>query len=165
MVYHLNLKWKLLIVGLGAMSCLIGLVALISIVLSGQIYENIGPLIFIEFLFGFLGIELIYEGTKTKIEVFDDRIVYYQSRYTFSAQWSHLYQIAPSPSLLVLSFSKSEKISGGWVYRLVERMNMHTSLAINYYVTDENRALIREKIIKGLKIEDQNDIEALSQLI
>ncbi|MBL8063329.1 MAG: hypothetical protein JNK32_09940 [Anaerolineales bacterium] len=116
MVYFLNKRWKFLTVGLGVIACLIGLVILLSMLIFGEIAQNIVPLLSFEFLFGFLGIELIYEGLKTKIEVFDDRINYYQSRYAFSAQWSDLNQIVPSPGFLTLGFSKTTKISGGAIY-------------------------------------------------
>ncbi len=156
MVYHLNKQWKIFIAGIGTISCLIGLVIFVSMLIAGEIVQNIGSFLGLEFLFGFLGIELIYEGLKTKIEVLEDKIIYHQSRYIFSAQWSDLDQIVPSDGSLILRFSNSTKISGGVIYDVLKAMNMHSSLAINMYITDENRALISEKIEKALKANEGN---------
>ncbi len=165
MVYHLNRQWKIPIVGLGAVSCLFGLAFFVWVVISGQITQNIGNLLGVESIFGFLGIELIYEGLKTKIEVFEDKIIYHQSRYIFSAQWCDLQQIMPSPGALVLVFSKSTKLQGGLAYSAVNVLNLHSSLAINYYHTNENRSLIRDRIIAGLKIVDEDEIASIHALI
>jgi len=165
MTYHLNKKWKVIIVGGRVFCCVAGLAFLIPILFPSQSTGSIGPLLTVSLLFVLMGIELIYEGTKTKIEVFDDRIVYYQSRYIFSANWHDLQKIMPSPGALVLLFSKSQKVSGGFAYSFVKAMNMHSSLAINYYLSDENRGFIRDRIIAGKEISDENELRFVNELI
>lgn len=165
MVYHLNQRWKSFIVGTGVIGCLIGLGIFITMLVSGQISENLGALLTLEIIFAGLGAELIYEGVKTKIEVFEDALIYHQSRYTFSAQWRDLKEIVPSPGALVLTFSTSKKLKGGIIYSAMKAVNLHSSLAINYYLTEENRTLIRDRIIDSLKIVDENEIAVLHSLI
>ena len=165
MVYHLNRLWKFQIVGMGIAACIFGIGGGAAFLAMGAFQDDIGSFLMFVLLFGSLGAELIFEGSRTKIELFDDRIVYHQSRYAFSAQWSDLNRIIPSPGQVVLRFSKSTKLQGGLAYTLVKLVGLHSSLAINYYVNDANGEYICERVAAGLGIEDARELQALRDML
>ncbi|MBN8580945.1 MAG: hypothetical protein J0L96_09755 [Anaerolineae bacterium] len=165
MVYHLNQKWKLIIVGCGVIGCLFGLGFFVPIFFSNQTARDAMLLLIVGLFFLLMGAELVYEGTKTKIEIFEDEIIYHQSRYTFSARWKNLQRIAPSYGLLVLMFSDPKEINCGAIYKILKSLNMHSGLAINYYLTKNNKEFIKEKIITATNLSDKNDIALLDQIL
>jgi hypothetical protein len=165
MTYHLNRKWKLIIVGIGVITCLFGLGFFYSILFSDQTSKDNWIVLIMGLFFLLTGIELIYEGTKTKIELIGDEIIYHQSRYTFSANWRNLQQVAPSPGLLVLTFSDLKEVNCGVIYKILKSINMHSGLAINYYLTNENKEFIKHKIIAAKNVTNEEDVAFLNQLL
>ena len=165
MVYHLNQKWKLIIVGCGVVSCLLGLASFAPIIFSVQSTGDIWLFLLGGVMFLLMGVELMYEGSKTKIELLENEIIYYQSRYTFSALWQNLQHVTPSTGLLVLTFLDPKEIDCGVIYKVLKSLNMHSGLAINYYLTNENKEFVKEKIIAAINLTDKNDIAVLNKLL
>jgi hypothetical protein len=111
-----------------------------------------------------VGFELIFEGLKTKIEVYDDKIIYYQSRYIISANWCDLQAVLPFSGLTILKFSNSQKIRGGFFYKILTIVFLHTSVPINLYLSDENKNYLRDRVIEGIGIKDEKTLQSLREL-
>ncbi len=165
MVYYLNRKWKLLIFGSGVASCVLGLFMAVGPFIIPDSEDSVWLPIIIGLAFLLMGAEQFFEGSKTKIELSEDGIIYYQSRYIFSARWVNLQNIVPSPGTLVLQFSDVRLIRGGIAYQFVKALRMHRALAINYYLNQENREFIKNRIVKAKGISDPAEINSLEQVL
>lgn len=157
--YHLNKIWKWLLVGTG----ILGVVFLAWMVwlsfsqdISGFDNEAILALLF----FLLLLLELIYEGTQSRIVVTKDELVYYQPRFCLVCKWEDLTGLFSPRTDITLKFSKADISYGKLVaYSLRLLGPWHRLVPLTPYLSRENRLEIGRYIsphIDGLSEVDKN---------
>lgn len=98
--------------------------------------------------FALLGLELIDERLRSRIEISETEIVYYQPRFTLACKWENFEGLVRSVYGIALKFSESEILSGRLIVLGLSLVGPWERLIpITPYLSLENKQQIREVVL------------------
>ena len=108
--------------------------------------------------FALLGLELIDERLRSRIEIYPTEIIYHQPRFSLVCRWQDLTGLLVSRSGLALKFSDSDILSGGLILSGLRLIGpWHQSIPLTPYISRENREQLQTIIAPYLTKLNETD--------
>ena len=144
--FHLNKSWIIPMFALDILGFVFSTgIGILSYLQNGHRLSlvEVGVTVF----FALLGLELIDERLRSRIEIYPTEIIYYQPRFTLVCRWQDLTGLLVSRAGIALKFSDSDILSGGLILSGLRLIGpWHQSIPLTPYISRENREQIRTVI-------------------